>query len=195
MPFCIIFFVIFLFYLLLLEKNIFNKIFFVVLCITSIFGLIIGNSVINDTIELNVILLSCIMLLLIFTLVKTKSKLLLVSFFTTLVVAGIYYISIQQNIFFSIDYDVYFCLFICLLPAIFFAKDIYFGVMSSTLNVLAIATIDAFLWLKELQYVSLNNINLLNLLSILIVINIGFNRLIFIFQQRRSISYDTKTSV
>jgi len=121
--------------------------------------------------------------------------LLLVSFFTTLVVAGIYYISIQQNIFFSIDYDVYFCLFICLLPAIFFAKDIYFGVMSSTLNVLAIATIDAFLWLKELQYVSLNNINLLNLLSILIVINIGFNRLIFIFQQRRSISYDTKTSV
>ena len=89
-------------------QNIFNKIFFVVLCITSIFGLIIGNSVINDTIELNVILLSCIILLLIFTLVKTKSKLLLVSFFTTLVVAGIYYISIQQNIFFSIDYDVYF---------------------------------------------------------------------------------------
>ena len=185
MPFCIIFLSIAILYAIILEKNIFNKIFFCLLCVIAILGLFTGDIEVLDNLEINILFTIFIVALLVYAIIKSKSRLFFLSLLFSIAIGFVYNYLIKLNIFNSVDYDIYISIAICLVPSIIFSFDLFTGVITSILNVTAIVVVDAIFWMKELNYVAINTINIANLLLILILVNIGFNRLFSLIKSRK----------
>ena len=102
----------------------------------------------------------------------------ILAFLVSGVFAWIYFIALHIDLFQSVDYSIWFACGICALPVIFASSNIPKGLLVSTNLAIFILIYDSIFWYKELQYIELNEINVLNLLASLYImaIIIGFVR-------------------
>ncbi len=168
MPFCVIFFVISLLYLLIMRTMRVDTILLSTITLCMLISVFVGEVVISDTIRINVLFFASIFLLVCYYMFKVKASVRLSAIFLSLILAVVYFILLQYNIFWSVDYYIYFALALFALLPIIFSRNIQSVIFAVSFSIAALSLCEIIFWKGELQYIELNILNILNVYTILL---------------------------
>ncbi len=175
MPFCIIFFVLMLLYLVMFKKFNFKVSLIYLNIIIAIASIFAPEMIVSDTSQINILFLATILLLFINIAINFQVKNFWIITTLSTLLGYVYYTFINNEIFLSLDYSIWFALILSSIFILLFSQNrgnIYYFCY---IFAFAIMVAEGIFWYKELQITDLNIINIYNLFSAIYLIGISAN--------------------
>ncbi len=189
MPFCIIFFVVSIVYMIIYRPSwlIASNLGSILICL--VISCFISPTYIGNDVAINTLYVASLILMVAFVSRYMTLKRIFVTVSLSLVMGIVYIALLRNDIFVSLDYHIYYALGIGIIPVIVAGRDIFRLLFATSIFSLVFTICEVVFWLSELQYAELNTINLLNLMTAYIsigIVGLGLRRLISIVARRGS---------